>query len=979
MIKRNLGIIVAIVLVLANVASTWAAPLNPGEWGTRPRLYGASPCLTADPYEALGGNTRDDYYQYASTITNTGQAGHTFDIYWDKDWEKFVTQPGYLYTITTTNLTPVSDPDGFYADTKMELYAADGVTSLDQNDDYGGTHASRIQIMATGVTTYYLKIYNFNPSIYGCNVGYDLLWSATPPKSILGINKSATDINGGNLFEGDRISYTISVINNYSTTQTHVIITDALPAFTTYVPGSAKVSRAMFTGPSPFVAVAEALAPGESAALSFQVAVNKGSTGQTIQNTAFASSDQLLTPVSAGPVGTQPNNGLVLAPQLAITKTAQDVNGGLLFSGDEVAYWITVTNLLTTPQTGVVITDSIPNFTTYQSGSAYVDVGLTSGSNPLVGLIGTLPGGATATLAFRVKVNAGAAGQTISNTASAASDLQTTPLSAGPVAPQPGNGIVEAPRLRVSKAAEDINGGMLYAGDIIHYQVAVMNLLTTTQTNVVITDSIPPYTTYISGSAITSQGTLSGPDPLQAQVGTLDAGQAATLTFQVKVDEGSAGMTISNIGQATSDQQPSPVLSEPVEPKPSGGLVQPGHQALAIAKQSTDVNGNYVVENDEIAFTVTVTNLLESSQTGIVISDAIPAYTTYEPSTVITSTGMHVNGPNPFTAELGELAPGASATFSFRVTVNPSTAGSLVTNTATASSDQQIQPVIAGPVEPQPYGGQIQPHQLSIAKAAIDLNGGPLYEGDQIAFTIIVTNHLLVPQSGITIIDAPPSGATYVPGSAQVSQGGVGDSGPLTASIGTLLAGASGTFTFYVTVDSGTAGQILSNTAFAYSDQQDAPVSAGPVEPQPSGGWVHAGQQSLGITKAATELGTPLEFLQHGLVQYTLVAQNLLTVSQSNVVITDALPIGANYVAGTADLTQGYVLGTHTLAAYVGTLQPGQVVTFTFRAQVYATQTRSVLNVATASSDIQVPEVVSLPTRTIAPYHVYVPIITVEQ
>jgi uncharacterized repeat protein (TIGR01451 family) len=972
MVKRNFGIIVAILMVLANIASTQATPLSPAEWESRHLPQRASACITSDPYEGLGGGTRDDYYQYASTIDESGQPGHTFDIYWDKDWEKFATQPGYLYTITTTNLTPVSDPNGFYADTKMELYAADGVTLLDQNDDYGGTHASRIQLMATSATTYYLKIYNFNPSIYGCDIGYDLLWSATPPKSILGISKTANDANGGNLFEGDRISYTINVINNYSTTQTHVVISDALPAFTTYVPNSASASRATLSGPNPFLADVGSLAPGETASLSFLATVNKGSAGQTIQNTAYANSDQLSAPVSAGPVSPQPNNGLVLAPQLAITKTAQDVNGGLLFGGDEVTYWITVTNLLTTPQTGIVITDS------YESGSAAIDVGLTSGPNPLVGLVGTLPGNASATLTFRVKVNANAAGKTISNTASTASDMQTTPLTAGPVMPQPGGGVVQPPRLRVNKTAEDVNGGMLYTGDVIRYQVAVMNLLSTTQTNVVITDVIPTHTSYISESASTSQGTISAHSPLQADIGSLGAGQAATLTFQVRVDEGTAGVTITNTGQAGSDQQPSPVLSDPVAPRPSGGLVHAGHQALAIAKQAVDLNGNYVVEDDEIAFTIIVTNLLDTTQTGIVITDAIPAYSTLTPGSLISSTGMHVDGPSPFVAKLDLLSPGASALLGFRVTVNPGTAGGLLTNTATASSNQQQQPVIAGPEEPQPYGGRIQLHQLSLSKSAIDLNGGPLYEGDRIAYTIVVTNHLQVQQSGITIVDTPPDGTTYVPGSVQVSQGSVDDRGPLTATIGTLPAGASGTFTFCVTVNSGTAGQTISNTAFMFSDQQDTLVSAGPVEPQPGGGWVHAGRQRLGIHKTGTTLGTPYEFLQHGLVEYTLVAQNLLTTTQSNVVISDALPTGANYVLGTANLSQGYVLGTHTLQAYVGTLQPGQSVTFTFRAQVYATQERTVTNVARASSDEQTPEVFSLPIRTLAPYHVYLPIIVNE-
>ena len=289
-----------------------------------------------------------------------------------------------------------------------------------------------------------------------------------------------------------------------------------------------------------------------------------------------------------------------MRPALTIIKTAEDVNGGPLYGGDEILYQITVQNPLKTAQNGVVISDALPARTTYVAGSAQVSLGNVSGPDPLLANIGTLLPGQSATLVFRVKVNADAIGQTILNTAQATSGSQATPVTAGPVGPAP-SGVVQpgTQALGISKTAEDMNGMPLYAGDEILYRVTVVNLLGVEQTGIVVNDAVPNYTTYVAGSAQASQGTMSGPNPLQVAVGTLQPGQSATLAFRVRVNEGVAGQRILNTGHATSDVQRTPVIAGPVEPQPVGGLVQPARQALGIRKTALDLNGGPLFSRDQ--------------------------------------------------------------------------------------------------------------------------------------------------------------------------------------------------------------------------------------------------------------------------------------------------------------------------------------------------------------------------------------------
>lgn len=54
--------------------------------------------------------------------------------------------------------------------------------------------------------------------------------------------KTANDVNGGALKPGDIIEYTINAINTGNDTATDVVLTDPIPAGTTYVPGSLQIS-----------------------------------------------------------------------------------------------------------------------------------------------------------------------------------------------------------------------------------------------------------------------------------------------------------------------------------------------------------------------------------------------------------------------------------------------------------------------------------------------------------------------------------------------------------------------------------------------------------------------------------------------------------------------------------------------------------------------------------------------------------------
>ncbi len=369
MLQRNRFAITITFIVLALsfivVPNVTASPFGPDKELMKVAAPAATPCPTKDPYEEEGGGLRDDSYLTASTLTMEDQPGHTFDRYGDKDWAKFEAEVGYVYVISTANLYPPYDPSGFFNDTVLELFEDDGVTLIDQSDDYGGSYASRIVFQPAESRTYYVKVYNYNQSIFGCDVSYDLLLDR---EGSLGIAKRAEDLNGAPLLEGDVIRYEVTVSNgSEQENQTNVVITDPIPEGTTLVAGSISVlpERATVVRTSPILEVRlDLLAPGEVATVTFDVKVNAGVAGETVENRAYAGSDQVQPPLGTQPA--VPPTGGEVYPGLTVVKTAPDLGWPLdLHAGDRITYTITLTNYASITQTNVTVSDPIPDGTRF--------------------------------------------------------------------------------------------------------------------------------------------------------------------------------------------------------------------------------------------------------------------------------------------------------------------------------------------------------------------------------------------------------------------------------------------------------------------------------------------------------------------------------------------------------------------------------------------------------------------------------------
>ena len=735
----------------------------------------------------------------------------------------------------------------------------------------------------------------------------------------LALFKTAEDLNGPPLFRNDLIQYTVTVINASTADKTNVVVTDTLPAGVRFL----GASKPGYAGPNPLVWNVGLMATGTVWDVNIFVQVD-GTANPIGGNIAAVSSDEQDMQVTE-PIYPPDVDIGDWADGLAVLKTATDVNGAPLQVGDEIRYAITVTNDYTDTMTNVVVSDTLPAGVTFVSATPVTY----TGPNPLMWNAGDLYTDTVWTAVVTVVVD-GTANPIGSNVAAASSDQQYDQPS-NPALP-PGGGDVELNpgALELVKIAQDLNDAPLQPSDEILYTIYATNALLIEQRGVVITDAIPSGTTYVPDSASTSQGSITGPDPLVVDVGTLAAGQVVTFSFQVEVDSGAVGQTIENFAEADSDQQEPPLIIGPIEP-PGGGAIDPIVDALEFTKMAQDLNDEPLIPGDEILYTMYMTNAVDIVQTGVVITDAIPSGTTYVSGSALSSQGA-ISGPDPLVVDVGTIAVGQVVTFSFRVAVNADAMGQTVGNLALTDSVQNDPPVQAGPVEP-PDGGMVEPSSsaLEFYKMAEDLSGLPLYPDDTILYTMYVTNSLNVAQTNVVITDAIPDNVTYILESASASQGTITGPDPLVLDIGTLAVGEVVTFSFRVMVNGDAVGLRIINFAQCDSDQQAPPIEVGPVEP--------AGEvQPIVLT---ANLAITKDFVRPegaGLITYTVTVYNFGPNSAHGAIMRDDIGPQIHNVSWTCEASLGTSCppdGTaNTLSVMVYSFPPNGVVTFTISGEL---------------------------------------------
>ncbi|MDG2530928.1 beta strand repeat-containing protein [Caulobacter endophyticus] len=642
----------------------------------------------------------------------------------------------------------------------------------------------------------------------------------------LNITKDASVPGGTADAAGEQISYTISVANTGNVMLDGVTVTDPYADAGSIVRGADTVGdndALLEVGEVWSYTAKHTVTQGE-------IDSNGGGDGM-LENTATADSNQ------TGPDTDDANVPVDRRPSLNITKDATVPGGTADAAGEQISYVITVANTGNTTLDGVTVTDPYADAGSIVRGADVV------GDNDGLLEVGETWGYTAKHTVTQGEIDSNGGGDgALENTATADSN-QTGPDTDDASVP-----VDRRPSLNITKDATVPGGTADVAGEQISYVITVANTGNTTLDGVTVTD---PYAD--AGSIIRGADVVGDNDGL-LEVGETWGYTAKHTVTQAELDSNGGGDgQLENTATADSNQTGPDTddASVPVAPRPS----------LNITKDATVPGGTADTAGEQISYVITVANTGNTTLDGVTVTDP------YADAGSIMR-GADVVGDNDALLEVGETWGYTAKHTVTQAEIDSNGGGDgQLENTATADSNQTGPDTddASVPVDRRP--------SLNIVKDATVPGGTADVAGEQISYTISVTNTGNTTLDGVTVTDPYADAGTLVRGADTV-----GDNDAL-LEVGEVWSYTAKHTVTQAEIDSNGGGDgQLENTATADSNQTgpDTDDASVPVDRRPS----------LNITKDATVPGGTADAAGEQ-ISYVITVANTGNTTLDGVTVTD--------------------------------------------------------------------------------------------
>jgi|GEM_PF-2063681 len=398
------------------------------------------------------------------------------------------------------------------------------------------------------------------------------------------------------------------------------------------------------------------------------------------------------------------------------------------------------------------------------------------------------------------------------------------------------------PGKTLTKTVENIEGhSPSQVGDTLKYTIVADNAPTSQGDwdAVTVTDIIPAGTSFVPGSITLanpgSAAAVSVPDSalsgstLTIDSGTIPQGSNATITFEVTIGTDAIGTIIKNQAQAIGTggiTTPPPTIPD----APVDGTDATKSVTKSVTATPTHGDGKVHV-GDTLHYTITAANAAGSTipWDNVVITDHLPSGIQFVSGTLklgptsLSDAGHIVSGV--LTVDAGNIAAGNSAIVTFDATVLDSAKGSTITNTATAVGDGGVTSPDGGSNGTDAVGNAAP--SVNKAVANLDHPTGPNFMGDTLEYTIRLANDATATDAwkSVSVGDTIPNYTTFVAGSVTLNGTNMPaiapTSGKLTVPVGDIAINSTATVTFRVTINTGSGGQTITNTANATGTNTD--------------------------------------------------------------------------------------------------------------------------------------------------------------
>ncbi len=673
---------------------------------------------------------------------------------------------------------------------------------------------------------------------------------------------------------GDTLTYTLTVQNTGQDGAQGVVLTDAVPDGTTYVPGSLTIGGAPVTdgggddagdaaggtvtarlGAGANAAAGGALAPGSAAiTVTFQVTVdtavpapasveNVGRIAFTAQTTGDAdvvTTAPAITAIRSPTVNLVTTKTVVSVPNPATSPPGFPANA--YGPDDPIAFSITVTNEGALPAPNVVLTDVLPAPLRFLG--AYIETPFSICANPedppapppvpLQCTIGTLAPGASATVVVGAVLPNDAdlypPTATLTNRATATSGgVETNPddnSAEAEITTFPISDVYVRRRSRPPSRSRAAASPTRWSSGTAAPAWPTSSSATCCPTR------RSPSTRSRSRAGPASARSASCPRRPACPLGLcnipqLEVGGERVVTLTGTLRPGTRGQTVPNLAAVTPNG-----LESSATRFDDTATVAFAPQYVDLALEKTRLETGELQVGADTTFSLTVRNDGDATATDVVVTDTMPAGLT----PLGTPAGCSVAG-QVVTCDAGDLGPGASATFALGARAGIGAAGTTVVNAAAVSSSS---PDVDAANDTATAGVPVAP-ATDLAASKTRLETGELLPGQETTFRITVRNLGPLTAAGALAGDLMPDGLTPVSAPAGCDiQGQI-----VLCDAGDLAAGAERSFDLVARADAAAAGTTVVNLGAALSSGTadpfpennevllDVPIGVEPPAPPP--------------------------------------------------------------------------------------------------------------------------------------------------
>ncbi|OQX12316.1 MAG: hypothetical protein BWK80_43840 [Desulfobacteraceae bacterium IS3] len=384
------------------------------------------------------------------------------------------------------------------------------------------------------------------------------------------------DVNGEDLEPGDILWYQVVIYNSGTGPASGVVYTQIPESYTRIVnQGISTVRTTQGTvisgnndGDTEVGVDIGTILPGESVVITYLLQVDSDAPeGALIKGQGQVGSNELPDeptdnlnsvavndPTVAGIIG---SSDTWVNANISAKKTAADMNAGKPEPGDKIKYRVTITNEGPDTAKNLIFTDSAPLYTSLVSGSVQSDRGAVKEGALFNVFIGDLAPGESVTIEFEVTIDADApinaliAGQGV-----VTGDGNIVVFTDDPLTPEPKDStlmrVAGMPYIEVYKTVSDSNGGSVNPGDILDYEVTVMNTDIGTISGVVFYDQPQGHISLIPGTVTATKGSvIRGDTEIEVNIGDIGPEEKVIIRFQVLLEKGTPeGTRVPNQGRA---------------------------------------------------------------------------------------------------------------------------------------------------------------------------------------------------------------------------------------------------------------------------------------------------------------------------------------------------------------------------------------------------------------------------------------------